>query len=216
MQKNIIKYAINKTTQKVEHIDNVANGLNCGCVCADCNNEMEAIQGEKREWHFRHHIDSKCKGGLETAIHKLAKEIIVNNTKIEVPNKTLYYSEAQVEVKLETYVPDVSVLSEGEPVYIEIYVCHKVEPEKEKFYKNKKLNSFEIDLSKVSYKTTEKELEELVLKTPNNKRVIYWEGEFQPLDIENSKEIKNNHNQWLGWLVVLGVLCYLFKRKKRY
>lgn len=27
MQKTIIKYAIHKTTQKVEHIDNVANGL---------------------------------------------------------------------------------------------------------------------------------------------------------------------------------------------
>lgn len=210
MQKTIIKYAIHKTTQKVEHIDNVANGLLCHCVCADCNNEMEAVQGEKREWHFRHRIDSKCKGGLETAIHKLAKEIIVNNNIINLPKKPLYYSEAQAEVKLETYVPDVSVLSEGEPVYIEIYVCHKVEPEKEKFYKNRKLNSFEIDLSQVSYKTTKKELEELVLRDPTNKKILYWEGEYKPFE----KPSQNKNKQWLCLLAVIGILYYFFKKNR--
>lgn len=210
MQKTIIKYAINKTTQKVEHIDNVANGLLCHCICVECGNEMEAIQGEKREWHFRHRIDSKCKGGLETAIHKLAKEIIVNNSQITLPFQTLYYCDAKPEARFEDIIPDVSVLSDGKSVYIEIYVCHKVEPEKEKFYKNRELNSFEIDLSQVSYTTTVKEIEELVLRNPTNKKILYWEGEYKPIEIPS----QSKNNKWWGWLAVIGILYYFLKKNR--
>lgn len=211
MQKNIIKYAINKTTQKVDHIDNVANGLACDCVCAECNNEMEAIQGEKKEWHFRHHINSKCKGGLETAIHKLAKEIIVKNNKIALPHKIpLLYTEPIAEKPFEDIIPDVSAISDNKPLFIEIFVCHRCDPEKEEFYKTKQINSFEIDLSQISYTITEKELEELILSKTDNKRYLFWNNqEVIPVKDVN----KNTSNTWLGIVVIFLIGLLFFKRK---
>ena len=74
-------------TGKIITIKDAQNGLKCNCICSDCKALFEAIQGTKNEWHFRHHNkDTNCKGGQETALHLLAKEIICRNTEMIVPN----------------------------------------------------------------------------------------------------------------------------------
>lgn len=216
MLKTIIKYAIDKTTNKVMYIDNVPKGLPCNCVCAECGSDMVAVKGKLRKWHFRHHIDSDCRGGLETVIHKLAKEIIVNNSQMALPSKTLNYFNAKPEERFEGIIPDVSVMSDEKPVFMEIHVRHRCESAKEEFYKNRKLNSFEIDLSKVSYKTSVKELEDLVLKQTHNKKFIYWEENPQTFD-KTTKAVKNNNNRWLGLLIafVLGIILFFGNQKRK-
>lgn len=204
MFKTIIKYAIDKTTQKVVHIDDVPKGLACNCICAECGSDFVAVKGEFRKKHFRHHNqDTNCKGGLETAIHKLAKEIILNNKAIQLLGYTLNYTEPKQETGFGGFIPDVTVISDNKPVLIEIFVRHQCEPDKIEYYKAQKINSFEIDLSKVDYKTSKAELENLVLKG-NNKKIIYWESAQMPQN--NTKQ----DNNWLG--VLAAILGFLFLR----
>jgi hypothetical protein len=222
MKNNIIKYALDKTTQKVVRVDNVPKGLVCNCICVECGSDVVAVKGNFRKWHFRHHVESNCKGGQETAIHKLAKEIIVNHNSIELDFKTLEYSEAKAEDHYETKRPDVSAIAEERPLFIEVYVRHQCEPEKKELYITKQINSFEIDLSNVSYHTSLKDLEELVLRNPTNKRIIYWHEEIQqPLPnpfVNKPIQKKKSNDNWIGWglsLAVIAGIGFLFKKKSR-
>lgn len=176
MTKSIIKYALSNVTGKPVYIDIASNGLSCDCSCAKCNEKMVAVQGKSenhREWHFRHHIDSDCLGGQETAIHKLAKQIIVDNSKILIPGDTLFYSNPKQEAKFWAIIPDVSVTSNGGEIHFEIVVTHPVDSIKETFYREGNHKSIEIDLKNISYDIVPKELEELVLHHVENKRIFF-------------------------------------------
>lgn len=67
----------------------VANGLGCGCICAECATPLIARQGEERIWHFAHHRESNCANGVEAAIHAMAKQLIFDRMGVFVPQRTL-------------------------------------------------------------------------------------------------------------------------------
>lgn len=213
---NIIKYAIDNTTKNIIHIDNADNGLNCNCNCAKCGARMVAVQGKSinhREWHFRHHIESDCLGGQETAIHKLAKQIIADNTQIVIPNGILFYTSPRLENRFESIIPDISVTStsDGIDIHFEILVTHPVDSLKEEFYYKGEHKSIEINLKNISYNVNPEELKEIVLNRVDNKRIIFWERKEQI-----KQENKTDNNAW-EWLIGIGVFIWLFKflRKKR-
>lgn len=52
------------------------NGLNCNCNCLSCGDRLVAKQGKIKNWHFAHESGAVCAGGLESALHKAAKQII--------------------------------------------------------------------------------------------------------------------------------------------
>jgi len=214
---NIIKYAIDNTTKNIIHIDNADNGLNCNCNCAKCGARMVAVQGKSinhREWHFRHHIESDCLGGQETAIHKLAKQIIADNTQIAIPNDVLlFYTSPRLESRFETIIPDISVTSDGIDIHFEILVTHPVDIIKEEFYCKGKHKSIEINLKNISYNINPEELKEIVLNQVHNKRIIFWERK-EPVKQEN--QINDNLWEWvIGIGVVIGI-TKLFTKKRRY
>jgi hypothetical protein len=203
----ILKYSLDCLTGNALFINDVSNGLSCNCICAKCGKRMVAIQGLEKEWHFRHHEESDCSGGQETAIHKLAKQIILDNTKIFIPGETLLYGEARQEDPFLTIIPDVTVVSDNQTIYFEIAVTHHIEGLKEEFYKRGKYKSVEVDLSNVNYDIKPKELEDLVLNEINNKRKIYW------MSVEKS-EGKSNAN--IFWLILLAIgSFFLFRRRKK-
>lgn len=131
--KHQIKYALYEPTQRVMYIDKAARGLACNCRCFECKEKLEAVQGDIREWHFRHSNNTNCQGGPETAIHTLAKQIIADNSTIVIPGGNLYYSEPKIEQWLEQYKPDVSVVADGLAVHFEILVTHAVDEGKKLF-----------------------------------------------------------------------------------
>lgn len=63
--------------RQVVHVRDAGNGRGCGLSCPACGEPLMARQGRKREWHFSHLADSDCAGGGESALHQLAKEILV-------------------------------------------------------------------------------------------------------------------------------------------
>ncbi len=177
--------ALHRRTGEAVHIDKAANGLKCGCYCTVCDKDFVAVQGRSanhREWHFRHEGDrdntSNCPGGVETALHKLAKQIMVSSSSINLPKfGSIVYSDPVAEIKHQSTRPDVTVTYKDEPAYFEIAVHHFIEPRKEEFFLKGLYRSVEIDLSKLDPLSSFKVVEEAVLYNAYNKHVIFWELE---------------------------------------
>lgn len=178
MANSIVTYVIDCSLDKSVYIGNVANSLNCNCKCGKCGEIVEAIKRKINEWNFRHSKESICAGGQETAIHKAAKQIIVDNTKISIPGENIHYSQAVPEVNIGSIIPDVAVVSNGEKIYFEIAVANPVDFFKEDFYNKWHYKSIEINLTNISYDITPEESKELVLKSAP-RRKLFWTSDIQ-------------------------------------
>lgn len=66
-------------------IADVPSGLACGCICASCGESLVARKGEVKQWHFAHKSGSECAGAIETALHRAAKQILLQHPQIMVP-----------------------------------------------------------------------------------------------------------------------------------
>lgn len=190
-QKLIIKCALHSRTGEAVHIDKAINGLKCGCYCTVCDKDFVTVQGRSfnhREWHFRHEGDrnntSICPGGVETALHKLAKQIMVTSSSIVLPKfGRIAFSDPVAEIKHKSTRPDVTVIYKGEPAYFEIAVHHFIEPRKEEFFLSGQYRSVEIDLSRLDPLASFEHIQDAVLRNTYNKHVIFWEPkppEIQP------------------------------------
>lgn len=72
---------------KIVHIKDInpeMNGLKCGCVCPRCGEKLVARMGSIA-WCFAHYSKTECLGGDETALHHLAKEILLESPGIVLP-----------------------------------------------------------------------------------------------------------------------------------
>jgi hypothetical protein len=69
----------------------VERGNKCGCFCPECGASLTAKQGRYNAKHFAHDFDSDCTGGVETAIHLFAKEIIATANNIWLPGAEATY-----------------------------------------------------------------------------------------------------------------------------
>src|SRR3989338_3006834 len=65
--------------------DSVSRGLSCNCVCPGCGSRLVAHHGEKKVKYFAHYAKGECVRGYESAIHKAAKQILLEYKKIWVP-----------------------------------------------------------------------------------------------------------------------------------
>lgn len=132
-------------------VKDVANGLGCGCICAECRAPLIARQGALRRWHFSHAPGYvACETGAETALHRMAKQIIAQwngltlpplevevarrstvgqivARKATIPGAHFVVSTGFVEARHEGFVPDVLLNGpNGESLAVEVCVTHKV------------------------------------------------------------------------------------------
>ena len=79
-------YAIRENDGKIVFIDDLENGLRCGCICSKCKEPLVAKNRGKtdRIHYFAHKSDSKCSG--ETQAHLFAKDIIAREMFLSVPS----------------------------------------------------------------------------------------------------------------------------------
>lgn len=176
---------------KLVHISEVNRGKNCGCICPNCQGELTARQGEVREHHFSHAKGADCGYGQETALHKLAKEIlskektmVIPAVYLEPPNfngkkemvhkaKEIAIDAVELEKRINDIVPDVVVTSGGKRFIIEIFVTHRVDKAKLEKIRQQKISAIEIDLSRENGALRTEILEEKLLKDNQQKRWIY-------------------------------------------
>jgi len=56
------------------HVDAVASGSGCGCVCPSCGDPLVAKKGESRIHHFAHYRGATC--NPETLLHQVGKRLL--------------------------------------------------------------------------------------------------------------------------------------------
>lgn len=154
------------------HIADVGNGKKCGCICPSCQAPLIAAKGNKKQHHFKHAVDKKCEGGLESAIHLAAKQIIKEKKEITLSQYDLTVSKIDSkgkkhtvnvtitqhgtvtrfdsvceEVELHGMRADILTTTGNEQLIIEVFYRHKVEEQKIEKIKKANISAVEINLS---------------------------------------------------------------------
>lgn len=83
-----VKISFGKRNNLLIHIADAHRGLDCNCVCSECGGALSAKKGDVNEHHFSHYnqVDGDvCLGGVETALHKYAKQVIEKAGYLELP-----------------------------------------------------------------------------------------------------------------------------------
>lgn len=160
---NHLTYALDKETKRIVGVDDVVNGLACGCLCPDCKKHLVAKNdGSKRKHHFAHYNGLDCVGARMTALHLLAQQIISDRKMVMLPDYNGGYYKKETtciafdEILLEEYCdglrPDCIGIVSGKDgtdhrLWIEIRVTHEVDEQKQKTIRSADVSCIEIDLS---------------------------------------------------------------------
>lgn len=153
----------------------VARGLACDCVCPACGHRLQAHQGQQRTPYFSHYRGSDCGAGYETALHLLAKNILLEEKKILLPElevtsdisiaiaiantrlerevlvkpwKRITIDSVDLEKRIGEIIPDVIIKKNNRVLFVEIKVTHGIDDEKLAYIKKENLNVVEYDFSK--------------------------------------------------------------------
>lgn len=161
-----LTYALNEKGALV-HVDDVANGAKSACHCPHCNAPLHAKNGgELREHHFAHAHGKECEGAYESTLHLLAKEIFQETGRImlprsndgQFPSGSIRIRNIEIEKLNERYgiKPDAECIMEnGERLFIEFYVSHKVDAKKRQIIVDNRLKCIEIDIKYQALNKTE-------------------------------------------------------------
>ena len=156
-QKPYLTYALD-ADGKLIHVDSVSTGLACKCFCPHCKSELVAKNGGNRKvHHFAHANGSDCVGAIESALHKMAKEILQEHKLIMLPpiqqSKTgsqTAFCNVEVEVfdKELSLRPDCIGFTENDRlIWVEFKRTHEVDVKKAGKIISAKVDCVEIDLN---------------------------------------------------------------------
>lgn len=153
----------------------VDGGLACGCHCPGCGRQLLAKKGPTQRWHFAHCQGEGDEHCYETAVHKMAKQVLLAARQVELPTwkrisalsdldhqlhqevlerpgRPWEYAEAREEEWMVGMRPDV-VLEDDHPttvpLLVEVKVSNAVGHEKAALVRKRGWAMIEIDLSKL-------------------------------------------------------------------
>lgn len=137
-------------TGQMRGIDEVEQGLACNCVCPGCRSPLVARKGPVRVHHFAHQGTS-CTIGAETALHRMAKQIVADERRLVQPGDdvpTVFHDSALPdEMCWPGRRPDVVLSSESMTLHVEVTVTHRCGPEKLEEIIRAGIPTIELDLS---------------------------------------------------------------------
>lgn len=167
------------------HISTAERGLKCACVCPGmCGSRLVARTMAKTP-HFAHHHRDTCGGGPETALHKLAKQIVKDRLTLFVPKRIATHGDVErvlpgrEELALESaslefrgpqqIVPDLYVTIQGRKLFVEIAVTHPCGDEKIRRIRAHGIAAIEIDLSRLPRDAAPEVVAEAVIRSAPRK-----------------------------------------------
>ncbi len=152
----------------------VEGGLACGCHCPGCGRQLLAKKGKTQRWHFAHYQGGGDQHCYETAVHRMAKQVLLAACQIELPtwkriaalpdldhhlhqetlerpSRPWKYTQAREEEWMAGIRPDVVLESDQHtvPLLVEVMVSNAVGHEKAALVRNRGWAMIEIDLSKL-------------------------------------------------------------------
>lgn len=155
--------------------------------CADCRTQFVAVQPSdpRKQWFFRHEVLNECEGSRETAIHQMAKQILIEERKIMLPylvlkpepevyrkykyhdeielyrlgERRLYHFDAvQDEIWDNGRRPDIVAVSGNRKLFIEIVVTHDLDEEKLSWIRKQNISTLRVLLSGLPYSATKSDV----------------------------------------------------------
>ncbi len=170
-------------------------------LCPGCKQPVIAKKGAKKVHHFAHKSAGSCSTGYETALHLLAKEIIVRERTFRLPDSSdrfarhkrttvlasdneitfrlpLAYSvevepgKVRSEQKLGNRIPDIIIDAHGKQLVVEIFVTHAVDEEKLNDLEGEGVSVVEVDLRELA-NVTKDELTKILCEEPYHKTWLY-------------------------------------------
>ncbi len=174
--------------------DEVSRGLACDCICPGCGSKLVAHHGEKKVKHFVHY-STACINGFESAIHKAAKQVLLQSKQILVPpihaseflldrgsnvdvresqsiaGRFIPIEDVEAEKDMGSVVPDLVISALGKKLFVEIAYTHFVDEVKRSKLQELGIATLEIDLSGLSEVPSMSELARLVVEEPSNR---FW------------------------------------------
>lgn len=173
----------------------VPNGLACGCSCPVCGARLIAYQHGQKIAHFGHEKGTTCAGAAETALHRMAKEIVARATRFAVPpwpirdshsiadgrvghgafvipGDTIYPSDGDSEDARDGLRPDVVLNMKSGELWVEIAVHHRVEENKRREMADRGIFCVEIDLQDWPLEHRYEDLVEVLTTGTDRKRVL--------------------------------------------
>lgn len=201
------------------HIDDAPNGKT-GLLCPDCLHEVVARHGEKRRHSFAHWKGGDCVFAGETAVHRLAKDIIaqrghllipaleiidVGGKKQLSPATTMSFDEVLVERYAGTQRPDLIGIvtdryGDEHRLMIEIHVTNPVYGRRKRKLALHGQTVMEIDLSKIDRDIDEEALAAAVLRDAPRKWVTHprrdrlqWEADVRLKQEEDDRKRRQAH-----------------------
>lgn len=164
------------------HVDDVAKGMKCGCHCPNCDAPLYAKNaGQIREHHFAHAHGHECEGAYESSLHLLAKEVLQETGQIMLPQSNsgafpsglvrIHNVEVEKWDKRYCFQPDVEcIMDNGERLFIEFLVSHKVDGKKRQTIVDNHLKCIEID---INYQALDRaQLKEFLINTADDRKWI--------------------------------------------
>jgi hypothetical protein len=164
----------NDPTQPVR-VEEVANGLECNCYCAMCGGQFVAVQNANTP-HFRHHNCDDCGGSFETAVHLMAKRVLVESKTLMLPylkvrpEKRLWkvgssvtqeilvvrrqrfqFDRVEDELWMDGRTPDIVMWKKDRKLLVEIVVTHAISEDKLKWIRENDYPTIRVDMSWVNY-----------------------------------------------------------------
>ena len=159
---------------RLRFVADVPLGLACGCTCPECGEPLVALNGDfegrRRVRYFRHASTSSCPGGVETALHRMAKEVLGKAASLLLPRwasgdvviepEIFSVIDARLEVPLLDGATRPDVLLHGvasnvelEALCVEVRVHHAVDDAKRALLTLHGMDVVEIDLSDLDDET---------------------------------------------------------------
>lgn len=147
---------------RMVHIDEVANGLACECVCLKCGGKLVGRQGNLRQHHFSHYLAIDGAGCTETALHLAAKAIIQIEKRLVLPQQLesmginlgteVCFDSVSLEHRLGIGEEGTEIVADAYgqgaiDMVIEIAVHHRVDHDKAEKIRRLGLPAVEIDLA---------------------------------------------------------------------
>jgi len=196
-------------------VHEVESGLACKCVCPSCNGALVARKGSKNTHCFAHHKpDPDCKYTPETAIHSMAKQILLEHHSIRLPkldvsvsalgangnrfseSETLVkeggfkYEKVLAEQRIKDITADILLYKDNIPILIiEIYVSHAVNHIKRDKIEKLDISCIEI---KLDNKITSKEtlINKVLIQTDIKKWIFNKKEKAVKNTLNKSLEVK--------------------------
>ncbi len=196
-------YGINNQG-KVVHVSTVISGAACHCNCPGCDAPLVARHYSNGTTdHFAHMPGASCSGAAETALHRMAKQIVEESRELLLPDVTAKYKEeiALIHksrlVKFDTikqeyigftdFVPDLFLDLNGHSLIVEIYVTHACDEEKIEKLRMAGIAALEIDISDVNRAYKPEFLRDVVLETAKRKWIFHPKIDAE---VERLKEVE--------------------------